>query len=87
MLTGTSRWWAATGAPMHFLHLSTAGSVELVRGAKAAGPAGDGGGDARTALVLADASRPHSQIRFSRSPPPFTGAATGRRCGRLAARG
>ena len=26
-----------TGAPMHFLHLSTAGSVELVRAAKAAG--------------------------------------------------
>ena len=26
-----------TGAPMHFLHLSTAGSVELVRQAKAEG--------------------------------------------------
>jgi dihydroorotase-like cyclic amidohydrolase len=39
-----SRWWPATsqlarltGAPVHFLHLSTAGSVELVRLAKAEG--------------------------------------------------
>ena len=33
-----------TGATVHFQHLSTAGSVELVRAAKASGPAGHGRG-------------------------------------------
>ena len=44
-----------TGAPVHFLHLSTAGTVDLVRAAKAAGRPGDRRG--RAAPLLAHRRR------------------------------
>ena len=74
-----------TGTPMHFLHVSTAGSVELVRAAKAAGLPVTAEATPHH-LVLTDASAA-SQDPLFKVAPPLRGRATGRRCGRLAARG
>ena len=63
-----------TGARVHFQHLSTAGSVDLVREAKAGGPGGHRRGHARTTSPSPTPPSP-ATTRCSRST---------RRCGRRA---
>ena len=57
-----------TGAPMHFLHVSTAGSVELVRAAKAAGLPVTAEATPHH-LVLTDASAASGDPLFKVAPP------------------
>jgi len=57
-----------TGAPMHFLHVSTAGSVELVRAAKAAGLPVTAEATPHH-LVLTDASAASQDPLFKVAPP------------------